>query len=121
MSTNRCSQARAVFYFLSAVLEDEETQKRGAVIICWVGGFESDLATKRTPEVNPTASWKMGVLLNALPIRVEGVHACCDQKISMVTINLAKAVCNRVIRLRSRCHYGRFFIEFTRLLPVCVV
>ena len=108
MSTNRYLQARAVFYFLSAVLEDEETQKRGAVIIVWVGGFESDLATKRTPEINPSASWKMSVLLNALPIRIEGVHVGCDQKIPIMTVNLARAVCHRVLRLRSRYHHGRF-------------
>ena len=85
-------------------IEDEESQKKGAVnVIYGVGqkGFSRD------------SSWKATSLLKAIPVRVEAIHVCHDSLLLSPLVVLAKLATSAFNRFRFRSHYGTYNITLT--------
>ena len=85
-------------------IEDEETQKKGAVgIIYGVGqrGFSRD------------STWKISALSKAIPVRVEAIHVCHDSLLLSPLVVLAKLATSAFNRFRFRSHYGTYNITLT--------
>jgi hypothetical protein len=97
------ARMRACFYGGMIALWDEETQKKGIVIIVYLFG-------ERTTEFDPNGAWKLPALSGCMPIRVASCHVCMnDSKLSPL-IALGLMVTGSYTRLRHRYHRGTFEI-----------
>lgn len=79
-------------------LEDEETQKKGIVLLGYNMGAKS--------VVDRPAVWAIEKLRKALPMRVVGMHYCYDSFKMRPMMSLAMLVMGATSRVRFRAHYG---------------
>ena len=93
-------QVRALFYQFSAALREEETQKKGLVLITYrIGKMD------RNP--NPMMVWKTYRMIAALPFRIRGWHMCTDNPMfSVFWLNLIQKNLEKSRRMRLRIHQG---------------
>lgn len=85
-------------------MEDEETQKRGAVIVVYLIGKGHDYV----PDAGVHA-WKDSTMTSvALPIRMNSVHVCYDHPILRHVFSFAIHALDTFARVRYRSHYGMF-------------
>jgi hypothetical protein len=80
-----------------AVLEDEESQKRGICVIAYNVG---------NPTVDRTQVWRNGRLLGSLPYRCVALHYCYDNPKIRLLLNLT--MFDTHTRTRFRHHYGTY-------------
>jgi hypothetical protein len=90
-------QLRAFWYTVTAPAENEETQKRGMVLVSYNIGI-----------TNPDRSgvFKIASIFNALPVKVAGIHVCVDDPKTVIVAKLASMLVGSYGALRFRCHYG---------------
>ena len=83
-------------------MEDEEIQKRGAVIIVYLIGRRHDSVPDRG--IN---AWKVATMTNvALPIRMNSVHICYDNPNLRPIFSFAIHALDTFARVRYRSHFG---------------
>jgi hypothetical protein len=101
-------QTRTQYYLLMSACEDEETQKKGCVLVGY--GPERLHGNKY---VRPSLEIRNMMLFSALPIRPVALHLCLNsvQKHYMFPL-LVKAM-GRRMRVRIRFHKGTFFLLMT--------
>jgi hypothetical protein len=93
-------QLRRLFYTTMALVEDEETQKNGRIIIIW--------GSNQAPERG--AAWKLCKILSSLPLRICASHICLqpeDTQINAQIYALAQFALEAVARVRIRTHVGK--------------
>jgi hypothetical protein len=87
------------WYLTMAALEDEETQKRGFVIISYTIGT--------TRALDRRSSYKIARLSWILPMRTAGVHGCTDDPRQSTMMNFAVMLIGTNMRVRTRIHFGK--------------
>jgi hypothetical protein len=88
-----------VFYMMMAALEDEETQKKGVVVI--------DYLLSNPGRLDPALIQIISSTMKALPRRVGGCHFCVTGYASRAWIALIRRFfLPKDLRLRSRVHDG---------------
>eukprot|EP00934_Nitzschia_sp_Nitz4_P000192 Nitzschia sp. Nitz4//scaffold67_size101165//80902//82521//NITZ4_004540-RA/size101165-processed-gene-0.120-mRNA-1//-1//CDS//3329556507//192//frame0 len=91
---------KVVFYMVSSLVEfDEETQRRGLVVLLWALGPHSI-------NVSPEIPRRMGQMIDIVPIRVTGIHMCTDDHVIATLKSIIVATMNRHARVRLRLHTG---------------
>eukprot|EP00980_Cylindrotheca_fusiformis_P020508 scaffold7564_cov117-Cylindrotheca_fusiformis.AAC.2 len=94
------SELRAKFYlFMSAILESEETQKKGVVVIFYTVGQYKDKS-----KTNTVAMQTKHVL--ALPYHWGGMQICCDDYGQYVLLRAFFYILPAHYTARVRVHYG---------------
>jgi hypothetical protein len=92
-------QLRAIFYRRMVNSEDEETQKKGIVLIMY----------KSAQSFDRVLIWKIGRLLSCLPVRFMAYHMCFDSdeynRIAPI-VALGRMAVNVFDRHRFRVHTG---------------
>ena len=93
-----------MFIFLT-VAEDEETQKRGVILIMYfIGKFYY------TPERRQID--KGAALMEFVPLKVAGVHQCTDDPVLQGLSSLLLLGFGKERRARTRLHFGKIsFVE----------
>lgn len=93
---------RSVWYVISIVLQDEENQKRGLVVINYNTGncelFEESIAA--------TIRWK--AITKSLPLRFAGFHYCYSNDFNSPLLTEMQLVLQKNLLLRFRKHFGTF-------------
>ena len=79
-------------------MEDEETQRKGIIIITYSVGAEN--------AVDRESAWAVARLCWILPFPVAIFHACSDNPRHRVALSLAQMVIGTQNRIRSRVHFG---------------
>lgn len=79
-------------------LEDEETQKRGMVIIA--------MNIDHAAMLNRFKVMQGGYLSRTIPMRLVAIHFCVSQPMQRFSATLATMVLGVQLQLRSRVHYG---------------
>lgn len=83
-----------------AALEDEETQKRGFVIIAYYVGSRKQVDRRGSYNIARLSSWM-------LPMRAVGLHGCTDDPRQRTLMNLTVMIIGTNMRFRSRIHFGK--------------
>ena len=96
-------------------MEDEEAQKRGAVIVVYLIGKK-----EVSPPDGGVNIWKIPTVANiALPIRMNSVHICYDNANLRPVLSFAIHALDTFARVRCRSHFGTLPISCgTRVIPV---
>ena len=94
------SMCRAFWYVLHAMLEDEETQKKGIVGIVWPHHVSLKQLDKKLMKLNTDS------LRNCIPVRVSALHICHPPRIFSVIFPVLKFFMGEVIKKRIRVHSG---------------
>ena len=93
-------QLRVVWYICMVLASDEETEKRGVVIVMLNDGDAGDRKS----------ALKMPVVFGTMPVRFEAAHLCNDSPgSSKVVDSLLKFMAGKVFRVRMRSHFGMLF------------
>eukprot|EP00934_Nitzschia_sp_Nitz4_P001317 Nitzschia sp. Nitz4//scaffold72_size95085//11097//12527//NITZ4_004744-RA/size95085-processed-gene-0.78-mRNA-1//1//CDS//3329557327//1317//frame0 len=97
------SIVRRGFYALMSLTDDEDTQKKGCVVISYLigQGFSFEEISKRR-----AFNQKHGEILSVIPLRVETMHLCLDSFLWRPFLAVFKLAMGMFLRLRSREHYG---------------
>jgi hypothetical protein len=93
-----------------AALEDEETQKRGFVIIPYIVGT--------THAFNRRNSYKIARLSWILPMRAAGLHGCTDDPRQRTLMNFAVMIIGTNMRVRTRIHFGETILFLLKKFPI---
>ena len=107
------SEFRALIYIAMSMLEDEETQRRGFVVLAYyVGDLQYD------GERNKIFSGAVNIL-QWLPVRVASVHYCFSHPLIKPVASLFQSLMLSRLRqgARMRAHHGRLFL--IRCFPFC--
>jgi hypothetical protein len=105
------ARLRRWFYGSMITLWDEDTQKKGIVVIVYLMG-------ERTTEFEPSAAWNLPAMTGCIPMRVSSCHICMnDSKLSPL-IALGLMVAGSYTRLRHRYHHGT--LETTGLYFIAI-
>lgn len=97
------SQLRRQFYLAQLMSEDEETQKKGIVVIYITNG-------KRTAEFDTVYAYKAAVCSRSVPVRVEAFHFSFDDTKSgwRPVFDTVKVAINPFSRVRIKTHFGGY-------------
>lgn len=79
-------------------LKDEETQKRGFVLIAYT--------VDTTHPLDRRNSYKVARLSWILPMRTVGLHGCIDDDRQSTLMNFAFMLIGTNMRVRTRIHFG---------------
>lgn len=99
-SYDRLSMTRAFWYSLHSVLEDEEVQKKGCVII----GHPKN--APHPPDFK-MMRMKIGSLQGCIPIRVGAIHICHPPVFFKVVWPVIRMIMNKVMKKRVHVHSGK--------------
>lgn len=91
---------RAFWYLIASALEDDETQRRGVIIISYSVGTSKALERE--------GAWNIARLSFTIPMRVVGIHGCSDDPKQRLVMALVQVVIGTYLRVRSRIHSGKF-------------
>lgn len=88
---------------MCSAAEDEDSQKRGVVVILWYYGplrvLQEDMDPELVKDGTSTVRW--------IPIRTVGVHFCVDPSpIKSLFVRMYRAIGSRATRHLMRCHIG---------------
>ena len=93
---------KALIYIVLAAAEDEETQKRGLVVVFYFTNALLPLLQKTYEHHGPR-------LLDWLPIKLIGVHFCYNDSMSRILYALLLLIMmGKERRVRVRVHQGMF-------------
>ena len=90
---------RLFWYGNIAVASEEETQKRGVVVLIINIGQRS--------RNDAFAAWKISPLSSALPVRHVGVHFCYDKSFMTPMVATTMYMVGKYVRARFRSHCGK--------------
>jgi hypothetical protein len=99
---NNCplrAKLRGWFYGAMLLLWDEETQKKGSVLVVYLTG------TGNT-DIDRSLAWNLPSTSAAIPLRSASVHLCIDGSTVHPLVALSLRVIGRYARLRIRFHFG---------------
>ena len=92
-------QMMAYIYVVLSALEDEETQRRGFVVVLYhLGNLKSDLDPDVLREGPISNQW--------LPLRFSGIHMCLDNPMMRVIARIILVAAGSDFRSRFRIHEG---------------
>ena len=89
---------RAIFYGAITAAEDEETQKKGVVLVLMNAGPNKIS--------DPYASWQVSRVMPSLCVRFVGVHYCYDSVVISKMFSITMMMAGKESRLRFRTHFG---------------
>eukprot|EP00980_Cylindrotheca_fusiformis_P029225 scaffold22759_cov98-Cylindrotheca_fusiformis.AAC.2 len=107
------TMARAIWYSLSTLCEDEETQKMGVVGVLNMSGL-----TERHEEYHRELLWRFTAIGQVFPLRVACLH-CCDISSSSLTsalLSIMATAASPTLRVRTRIHSGSYHECLYKLL-----
>jgi hypothetical protein len=90
-------QLRAFFYLGSVTSRDDETQRKGVVIV--QHNLDTEFATR-------SAIHGLGRVLRALPLRVASIHTCVDDMVEKAAAMIASLLIGSDNTVRVRAHCG---------------
>jgi hypothetical protein len=89
---------RMIFYLVTVLSEDIDTQKKGIVIVYF------NLGPHKAP-VDFNGAWKLARMVTAFPLRILSEHLCHDNSPILVPeISLIRYAVGSTVRLRLRTH-----------------
>ena len=91
---------RSVWYLIMSALEDEETQKKGFVMI----GYSHN----KQGGIDRRVTWETASLTWTLPMKLMAIHGCCDNPNQKLILQLATLLIGEHNRYRYRIHCGTF-------------
>jgi hypothetical protein len=94
------SQPKVVWYMISSIAEDEESQKKG--LVCVMYTHDSKLKSSKT---NCKIWWASGLSTGSLPIRVSSFHHCYESSIGPM-MKIFSVIGSSYTRSRMRQHQG---------------
>eukprot|EP00538_Stauroneis_constricta_P000668 CAMPEP_0119564256 /NCGR_PEP_ID=MMETSP1352-20130426/26414_1 /TAXON_ID=265584 /ORGANISM="Stauroneis constricta, Strain CCMP1120" /LENGTH=561 /DNA_ID=CAMNT_0007612999 /DNA_START=65 /DNA_END=1750 /DNA_ORIENTATION=- len=97
------SMMQASFYFVYSALEDETTQKNGAVCVHYAHNWVADFGSKQRD-----LSWHMARLSLAMPLKLQAFHFVGKQEsiVAKQFINLLQLGLAKGPRHRLKSHFG---------------
>jgi hypothetical protein len=96
---------------LMVLSDDEETQKKGMVLVSWAVGYSQ--ASGATDDAMRESTFKSAVwamvklVMTAIPGRHEAIHLCYDTFLLAPIFALVKVSLGMYLRVRVRTHYGK--------------
>lgn len=96
------SEFRAQWYSAMVALENQELQKRGAVIVCFTLDLDGPLGSGYE-----TMS-KYHMLRDGLPLRRASFHFCYNNSAMRTAVSIFRTVAGPDFRLRFRDHFGSY-------------
>jgi hypothetical protein len=96
------SQLRMAFYIVMTALDDEETQKSGAVCIHHGTDWDFDVMDAKLLEFFS----KVPGMMKCIPLRLQGFHFCYNNSKLRSIFSLMQLGVSKEIRHRMRVHYG---------------
>jgi CRAL/TRIO domain len=97
---SRESACRALWYWFHALLEDEEVQKRGVIILNYNANFSN---RNRDP---PLTKLCFKTLQGTLPVRVSAIHGCHVPIVYSCIISILLVFMGERVRRRILAHNG---------------
>ena len=97
---DRKSMARSTWYYLHALLEDENVQKKGAVIIGYPRKAKFSQFDRKFAKMN------MESIKGCIPIRVAGIHMCQPPTFFEIIFPIMKILMGARLRKRVKVHSG---------------
>eukprot|EP00980_Cylindrotheca_fusiformis_P009824 scaffold2164_cov106-Cylindrotheca_fusiformis.AAC.7 len=94
------SMCRTLWYVVHTLLENEETQKKGIVIMIWPHHVKLSQFDKKLMKMNSVSMRK------CLPVRISAVHVCQPPKIFSIIFPIVKLFMGDIVRKRFRVHFG---------------
>jgi hypothetical protein len=92
-----------MYYFFMSALEDEETQKKGIVVIPYLLKLKSQSDGLLEPPIYASRFVKNRP---AIPIRLGGVHVCVNALAARALIAFLRTCMTRQDRIRMRVYTG---------------
>jgi hypothetical protein len=89
---------------MTRFLQDEETQKKGVVMVIYACYTEESSRKRTRPGIQ--AFMKIGKLNRAMPMKVRGRHLCTSGKLPGIVFSHGLSFMEKEDRMRSRVHYG---------------
>mmetsp|Transcript_25511 Transcript_25511/g.60125 ORF Transcript_25511/g.60125 Transcript_25511/m.60125 type:complete len:1022 (+) Transcript_25511:182-3247(+) len=102
---NDDSILRAFWILSSIALEDEEIERKGAVLVYYTIGA-SDSVERHGVDGHRSRIRELGNVLDALPMRVAAIHWCVENVAMKQAANLSVMMLGRSNFVRVRCHSG---------------
>eukprot|EP00980_Cylindrotheca_fusiformis_P012697 scaffold3103_cov136-Cylindrotheca_fusiformis.AAC.35 len=93
------NEIRAKYYVFMSMLESEETQKKGIVVLGYVIGEFRD-------KENRPGLGKLAMMVNSLPMHMAGFHFCCDDYKQYLMLSALIHLFPKDHAARFRIHYG---------------
>jgi len=97
---SRESMARAMWYFLHAALEEEETQKHGVVFLIYPHKARFKQFDRQLAKMN------MESLKEAIPVRMSALHICHPPGFINLLLPIMKLLMGERLRKRIKFHTG---------------
>ena len=98
------ARLRHIFYGSMISMWDEETQKKGIVILVYMLG-------ETTVKFDPHGAWHISALSRCLPPRISSIHVCVNDSRLSPLIGLGLMASGSYSRLRYRYHHGTPFTK----------
>eukprot|EP00980_Cylindrotheca_fusiformis_P017567 scaffold5516_cov105-Cylindrotheca_fusiformis.AAC.1 len=94
---------KAIWYSMSTLSEDEETQKMGVVCVLNMSGV-----SERHKKHHRELLWRLTVIGQFLPLRVGCLHCCCTSSSDFTSalLSIVASAANPIVRVRTRIHNG---------------
>jgi hypothetical protein len=94
------SMCRALWYVLHTALENEETQKKGLIVLMWPHHIKLSQFDKKLFKMNADS------IRSCIPIRMTALHLCHPPKIFSIIFPIIKVFMGDIIKKRLRVHSG---------------
>eukprot|EP00980_Cylindrotheca_fusiformis_P002556 scaffold607_cov109-Cylindrotheca_fusiformis.AAC.2 len=97
------NMTKAVWYLVSTLSEDEETQKKGVVVVLSMSGLSD-----RHEKCHRTLLRRLTMIAQAVPYRFVCLHYCYNSSSSfpLALLSILALAANSLIRVRMRTHKG---------------
>lgn len=99
-------RSKVFFYLWSVVADNEETQKKGVVLVCWPRIPESKRDNSKFIPPTSVASW-WNKFLSTIPIRLSAIHVCKGNAGPFLKVILnSLTLLSKGTRIRIKIHTG---------------
>ena len=96
-----------------AAVNDEESQRKGVVVVAYNFGSTITLGTNTSnKKFVAQRIWYNAQTMSCLPFRIVSFHVCYDNALFGNSIALVMTLVGTKDRIRFRTHFGTFFSEF---------
>jgi hypothetical protein len=107
---------RTIWYLCEAVVETEDAQRRGVVVLGYsVGNKEVKLP------IDYELLRRAVKLLSAVPVRFLAIYACFNSSAMEPVADFATHIFNKFLRARFRCIRGKLIMLLLDGLPNCII
>lgn len=95
--------ARMLFYHIMCLLENEETQRKGALLLYWMDPSSFSVAQ------SDLEAWQTGTeVMHSVPLRPVGLHYCGHGSSMHPGVQVGLRLACRQMKVRFRCHLGTY-------------